>query len=170
MTLAAPLLLASGGCGWGYAAQTVRPEEGQPQPPQEVEPAKKTPLKAAQGEPLCPVKVFTVFRVEEGNRTTKDVGCDTGQTLSVSRKDITSDELRGYLALNVPAGRWYVIVDPKQQEQIQGFAITNAQLVGLTRRYPFKFYDRMPDTGLLIYLYGESAGEVLPPNPYKTQP
>jgi hypothetical protein len=148
----------------------VRPEEGQPQPPQEVEPAKKTPLKAAQGEPLCPVKVFTVFRVEEGNRTTKDVGCDTGQTLSVSRKDITSDELRGYLALNVPAGRWYVIVDPKQQEQIQGFAITNAQLVGLTRRYPFKFYDRMPDTGLLIYLYGESAGEVLPPNPYKTQP
>ena len=48
--------------------------------------------------------------------------------------------------------------------------ITNAQLVGLTRRYPFKFYDRMPDTGLLIYLYGESAGEVLPPDPYKTQP
>jgi hypothetical protein len=153
--------LAATGCGWGYAGQHVGPDPVQPAPPEDAAPPTALADKAQVGAPApeepCPVKLFTLFKVEQGSRTIKDIQCDSGQILSLSRKDISADDLRGYVAMNVPLERWYLLVDPRQERQISDYALTNQQLMGLTRRYPFKFYHRMPDNGFIIYTLEDAS-------------
>lgn len=159
LCLAGAALLS--GCGWGYAAKKVKPlpeappaPEATPQPPPE-----QLPPQAQGVDERCPVRIFTLFKVEPGSRLIKDIGCDSGEVISLSKKDIGEDELRGYQAMNVPMEQWYILVDPAHQEQRHNYALTNQQFLKVSQKFPLKFYHRMPDNGFVIYVLNDAPPE-----------
>ncbi len=153
VAVAASLCLLSG-CGWSYAAKPFpkakKADDVQVYEINAAVPVSKSVLTA--NDP-CAVPTFTLFHVEEGSRTIKDLQCETGQTLSQSRKDIDLGEFRAFQAMNVPMGEWYLLVDPTNPEQLHKHVVTNEQLVRLTKRYTLRFHHRMPDSGFMIYTF-----------------
>ena len=142
------------GCGWGYAAkpyENARPDDNVRYV--EAAPSPSAVVAKVVVEDPCAVESFTVFLIEEGSRTTKDVQCRTGQVLSQSRKDIDRGEYRAFQAMNVPMNEWYLLVDPNPGAQRHRQVITNAQLLRLTKRYALRYHHRMPDSGFMIYTY-----------------
>lgn len=142
------------GCGWTYAAKPF-PKNKTPDTVHIVELNAATPPRKSVllPEDACAVPTFTLFLVEEGSRTIKDLQCETGQTLSQSRKDIDLGEFRAFQAMNVPLGEWYLLVDPTNPEQLHKHVVTNEQLLRLTKRYTLRFHHRMPDSGFMIYTF-----------------
>jgi hypothetical protein len=142
------------GCGWSYAAKPFpkakKTDDVQVYEINAANPVKKSVLTA---DDPCAVATFTLFLVEEGSRTIKDLQCGTGQTVSQSRKDIDLGEFRAFQAMNVPMGEWYLLVDPTNPEQLHKHVVTNDQLVRLTKRYTLRFHHRMPDSGFMIYTF-----------------
>ena len=152
--LVAAVAAVLGGCGWTYAAKPF-PKNKPPSDVQVIEiNAASPPTKSVlSADDPCAVSTFTLFLVEEGSRTIKDLQCETGQTLSQSRKDIDLGEFRAFQAMNVPLGEWYLLVDPTNPEQMHKHVVTNEQLLRLTKRYTLRFHHRMPDSGFMIYTF-----------------
>ena len=149
------LALAMTGCGWGYASKKFQGRKGKETVRIIQVDQVETPLDATMLHPEdpCAVRLFTVFLVEEGSRTIKDVSCKTGQTVSLSRKDIDNSQFRAFQAMNVPLGHWYLLVDPAHDDQIHKHVLTNAQLLRLNKRYAVSYHHRMPDSGFMIYTF-----------------
>jgi hypothetical protein len=162
LILAIVLLVYLGaGCGWGYAAKSY-PQVASPDDVLVIERNSAVPMVRAVEDP-CAVSTFTVFLVEEGSRSIKDVNCGTGRTVSRSRKDIDRGEHRAFQAMNVPMGEWYLLVDPTPGVQRHRQVITNNQLLRLSRRYTFRYHHRMPDSGFMIYTFeGASPAPAIP--------
>lgn len=156
--LAAVVIPFLSGCGWSYAAKAYpKAKKVEDVKVIEINAAEHTPKSSISPEDPCLVATITLFLVEEGSRTIKDLHCDSGQTVSQSRKDIDLGEFRAFQAMNVPLGEWYLLVDPDNAEQLHKHVITNAQLVRLTRRYKLRFHHRMPDSGFMIYTFAGSG-------------
>ncbi len=153
-------------CGWGYAAEQVG--ERRPDAPIQIAadtpaptPASQKPpppLKAAVHVPdgSCPVMAFTLFRLDDTGRQIKEIQCTTGKIMSLSRKNLNPEEVRSYRGMNLPLDRWYILVDAKHQKQLNEQTLTNQQLMGLSSRYKFKYHQRMPDDGFIIYVLEEA--------------
>lgn len=169
----AALALAS--CGWGYARESVGERELRENTRRveidQVDPEKAAIARLAQQKSAaqhngCPVQSFTLFLIEEsGSRSTKDIGCSDGQVLSLSRKDIDLGEVRTFREMNVPVGKWYLLVDAKNPQPNHQHAVSNKALIELNRRYGFRYYDRMPNEGLVIYTFESTTGQLVPTAP-----
>ena len=155
------LLVLSSACGWGYAAETYRPKStnepaGQvkyvrPEPTVNTEVVKKDP---------CEVQTFMLFHFDQQFRQTKEMACQTGKILSLTRNDMTNDDYRNLQMQNLPPGQWYVLVDPNNPTPADRKVISNDNLLGLSKVYQLKYFQKMANTGYIIYTFNDPNGAV----------
>lgn len=138
-------------CGWGYAAETYRPKTTAPPTGQITYVAPPKPV--VEEKNPCEIDTFMVFRMDEGFRQTREMSCSTGKILSLTRADITHEEFRSQQLANVPVAQWYVLVDPVNATPADRKAISNEQLLGLSRLYQLKYYQQLANTNLIIYSF-----------------
>ncbi|MEO1269307.1 MAG: hypothetical protein AAFX99_14480, partial [Myxococcota bacterium] len=130
-----------------------------PEEPVYLDPPGPSPevLAATQKDP-CQLNSFMVFFVEENSRRTKEVQCETGRTINMSRAALTAAEFRTARMDNIPIGQWYVLVDPQGTQRAAPGAISNEELLGLSRVYELSYHQRQPSTGLILYLFEAKKG------------
>jgi len=145
------IVMGLGACGWGYANETYKAEGRKMESTTLlVTPAPTVNTEVVEKDP-CEVGTFTLFMVEEGSKAVKQVRCETRQVLSLNRSDITESEYRNYRIKNVPVGKWYVLVDPQSKATTGGDTISNDNLLGVSKRYTLKYYEKLAGTQYIIY-------------------
>lgn len=152
--LASLLLITLTACGWGYAAETYRPAHATQDntrvivvPPPATAPTPPPP------DP-CDDPTFLVFRYEAAFKQTREVECATGRTLSLTRVDVTPEEVRAAQLQNLPVGQWYLLVNPRtEQPPIDPSLVSNTTLMGLSKRYTIKYFQQLANAQTIIYTF-----------------
>ncbi|MBH22878.1 MAG: hypothetical protein CMH57_00190 [Myxococcales bacterium] len=153
--LLAALLTLLSACGWGYAGETYK------QKPDEtilVDPPKPPPAATQVNTDPCLARSFTVFFMDQNSRSAKEVQCDTGRTLNLTRSDMSEAEFRRARLDNIPIGQWYLLVDPRAPNRASPNAVSNDELLGLAQIYNLSYHQRQPSTGLILYLFEDNKG------------
>lgn len=148
-------LLGMSACGWGYAAETYHPKQTTPPTGQITYIAPPKPV--VEEKNPCEIDTFVVFRLDETFRQTKELSCSTGRVLSLTRAEITHEEFRAQQLANVPVSQWYLLVDPINTPPADRKAISNEQLLGLSKLYKVKYYQTLANSNLIIYSFTEAT-------------
>jgi len=148
-------LVWTAGCGWGYAAETYHPKQTTPPTGQITYVAPPKPV--VEEKNPCEIDTFIVFRLDETFRQTKEMSCSTGKVLSLTRAEITHEEFRAQQLTNIPVAQWYLLVDPINTSPNERKAITNEQLLGLSKLYQVKYYQALANSNLIIYSFTEAT-------------